>query len=225
MDIRIPGGWENVLKDETTKEYYINLMNFLEDEYSNYEVFPPKELIYSALETTSFEDVKVVIVGQDPYHDVGQAHGMAFSVQAGVKTPKSLQNIYKELNQEMGLSIPNNGYLKKWADQGVLLINNVLTVRAHEADSHKKSGWEYFTTAVIEALNKKTTPVVFLLWGNNAKSKGLLINNPKHLILSAAHPSPLSASRGFFGCNHFKLANEFLIKNKIKPIDWQIEDI
>ena len=181
--------------------------------------------IFNALHFTSYADTKVVILGQDPYHGPNQAHGLSFSVNPGVKTPPSLLNIYKELHSDLNCYIPNNGYLKKWADQGVLLLNTVLTVRAGEANSHKNKGWEEFTTQVIKALNKKETPVVFILWGNNAISKESLITNPKHFIIKSVHPSPLSASRGFFGSRPFSKTNEFLISTNQKPIDWQIENI
>ncbi|MBO4680070.1 MAG: uracil-DNA glycosylase [Lachnospiraceae bacterium] len=221
----IENEWLEYLKPEFSKPYYRALYNFVKEEYSSREIFPPSDKIFSALEHTSVKDVKVVIIGQDPYHEPGQAHGMSFSVLPGVKTPPSLQNMYKELNSELGCYIPNNGYLVKWADQGVLLLNAVLTVRSGAANSHKGKGWEQFTDAVIRAVNAQNRPVVYLLWGSNARAKKALINNPKHLVLETVHPSPLSAYNGFFGCGHFKKANEFLEENGLKPIDWQIENI
>ena len=221
----IENEWLPYLKPEFAKPYYKTLYEFVKDEYTNHVIFPPSDKIFSALEHTSVKDVKVVIIGQDPYHEPGQAHGMSFSVLPGVKTPPSLQNMYKELNTELGCYIPNNGYLIKWADQGVLLLNAVLTVRSGAANSHKGKGWEQFTDAVIRAVNAQDRPVVYLLWGSNARAKKALINNPKHLVLETVHPSPLSAYNGFFGCGHFKKANEFLESNGIKPIDWQIENI
>ena len=221
----IENEWLEYLKPEFAKPYYKTLYNFVKEEYSTREIFPPSDKIFSALEHTSVKDVKVVIIGQDPYHEPGQAHGMSFSVLPGIKTPPSLQNMYKELNSELGCYIPNNGYLVKWADQGVLLLNAVLTVRSGAANSHKGKGWEQFTDAVIRAVNAQDRPVVYLLWGSNARAKKALINNPKHLVLETVHPSPLSAYNGFFGCGHFKKANEFLEKNGLAPIDWQIENI
>ena len=221
----IENEWLEYLKPEFSKPYYRELYNFVKEEYSTREIFPPSDKIFSALEHTSVKDVKVVIIGQDPYHEPGQAHGMSFSVLPGVKTPPSLQNMYKELNSELGCYIPNNGYLVKWADQGVLLLNAVLTVRSGAANSHKGKGWEQFTDAVIRAVNAQDRPVVYLLWGSNARAKKALINNPKHLVLETVHPSPLSAYNGFFGCGHFKKANDFLKENGLTPIDWQIENI
>lgn len=221
----IENEWLEYLKPEFSKPYYRELYNFVKEEYSTREIFPPSDKIFSALEHTSVKDVKVVIIGQDPYHEPGQAHGMSFSVLPGVKTPPSLQNMYKELNTELGCYIPNNGYLVKWANQGVLLLNAVLTVRSGAANSHKGKGWEQFTDAVIRAVNAQDRPVVYLLWGSNARAKKALINNPKHLVLETVHPSPLSAYNGFFGCGHFKKANEFLKENGLTPIDWQIENI
>jgi uracil-DNA glycosylase len=222
----IKESWKNELSNEIVKDYFNNLVSALEDEYSKGIIYPKPEDVFSAFRVTDLNEVKVVILGQDPYHGENQAHGMAFSVQPGIKTPPSLKNIYKELNEELNLSIPNNGYLMKWAEQGVFLLNTVLTVRAKEAASHKGLGWEKFTDEVIRILGKQNRPMVFMLWGNPAqKKKKLLGDNPKHLILEAAHPSPLSAYRGFFGCNHLKTANEFLKKNNYAPIDWQIDDI
>lgn len=217
--------WKNYLSSEFEKDYYKNLRKFLVNEYNSTVIYPNMYDIFNALHFTSYADTKVVILGQDPYHGPKQAHGLSFSVNPGVKTPPSLVNIYKELHSDLGCYIPNNGYLKKWADQGVLLLNTVLTVRAGEANSHKNKGWEEFTTKVIKALNEKETPVVFILWGNNAISKESLITNPKHLIIKSVHPSPLSASRGFFGSKPFSKTNEFLISTNQKPINWQIENI
>lgn len=217
--------WKNYLNSEFQKDYYIKLKEFLANEYNSKVIYPSSYDVFNALNFTPYEKVKVVILGQDPYHGPNQAHGLSFSVNPGIKTPPSLVNIYKELHTDLGCSIPNNGYLKKWADQGVLLLNTVLTVRAGEANSHKGIGWEFFTTKVIEVLNEKDTPIVFILWGNNAISKAKLITNPKHFIIKSVHPSPLSASRGFFGSKPFSKTNEFLISTNQKPIDWQIENI
>ena len=216
---------EGLLDDEFNKEYYQTLRNFLTNEYKTKTIYPDKYDIFNALHFTSYKDIKVVILGQDPYHGPGQAHGLSFSVNPGIKIPPSLLNIYKELNSDLGCYIPNNGYLKKWADQGVLLLNTSLTVRAGEANSHKSIGWEIFTDRIISLVNEKEDPVVFLLWGNNAIKKKNLITNKKHLILTSAHPSPLSASRGFFGSKPFSKINNFLISVNKKPIDWQIENI
>lgn len=217
--------WNEVIGSEFEKDYYKKIRNYLKGEYKNLEIYPKKEDIFNAMHYTAYKDVKVVIIGQDPYHEVGQAHGLCFSVNKGIKVPPSLVNIYKELNSDLNCYIPNNGYLKKWADQGVLLLNAVLTVRAGYAASHSKLGWQEFTDSIIKKVNEKDNPVVFMLWGNYARSKKELITNPKHLILETVHPSPLSASRGFFGCKHFSKANEYLKKNNIKEIDWQIENI
>ncbi|MBQ7751416.1 MAG: uracil-DNA glycosylase [Clostridia bacterium] len=217
--------WDALLADELQKEYIKELDAFLETEYQNGRVYPDKEDIFKAFKWTSYEDTKVVIFGQDPYHEENQAHGLAFSVQRGVDIPPSLQNIYKELKNELGLYIPNNGFLEKWARQGVLLLNASLTVRGGEANSHKGKGWEQFTDKVTELLNERKRPVIFLLWGNDAKRKEELITSPQHIILTAAHPSPLSANRGFFGCGHFEKVNNMLIAMNKAPIDWQIENI
>ena len=217
--------WVPYLKEEFAKPYYRELYDFVKKEYSEKIIFPPSKEILSALEHTSIKDVKVVLLGQDPYHERGQAHGMSFSVKPGVKIPPSLMNMYKELHDELGTYIPNNGFLEKWADQGVLLLNTCLTVREGLANSHKGKGWEQFTDAVIKAVNKQDRPIVYFLWGRNARDKKTLIDNPKHLVLEAAHPSPLSAYNGFFGCGHFRKANEFLKANGVKPIDLQIENI
>lgn len=217
--------WDEILKDEFDKEYYIKLREFLKTEYSTRVIYPPMYDIYNALKYTDYDDVKIVILGQDPYHGEGEAHGLAFSVKYGVPIPPSLRNIYKELHDSLGCKIPNNGYLKKWADQGVLLLNTSLTVRKDIANSHQNKGWEIFTDAVIRKLSERDKPVIFLLWGNNAKSKTALIDQHKHKVLTSVHPSPLSASRGFFGCNHFAKANKILEEMGDTPIDWQIEDV
>ena len=217
--------WKNILEDEFNKDYYQTLRNFLITEYKTRTIYPDKYDIFNALHFTSYKDIKVVILGQDPYHGPNQAHGLSFSVNPGIKTPPSLLNIYKELNSDLGCHIPNNGYLKKWADQGVLLLNTSLTVRAGEANSHKSIGWEIFTDKIISLVNEKEDPVVFLLWGNNAIKKKNLITNKRHLILTSVHPSPLSASRGFLGSKPFSKINNFLISINKKPIDWQIENI
>lgn len=219
----INNDWLEPLKPEFGKEYYKKLYLKVNEEYRNYEIFPAADDLFNAFHFTPLSKVKVVILGQDPYHNVGQAHGLCFSVKKGIEIPPSLVNIYKELNSDLGLKIPDHGYLKKWADEGVLLLNTVLTVRAHEANSHKGIGWEQFTDAAIKILNEQDRPIVFMLWGSPARAKKSMLNNPKHLILEAPHPSPLSVYRGFFGCKHFSKCNNFLIKNGIDPIDWQIE--
>lgn len=225
MNHLIGNDWDEILKDEFTKEYYLKLRAFLVEEYKNETVHPDKSDIFNALKFTSYEDTKIVILGQDPYHGSGQAHGLSFSVKKGVKVPPSLRNIYKELYMDIGCYVPNNGYLKKWTDQGVLLLNTSLTVRDGEANSHRNKGWETLTDRIIELLNEKNEPVVFMLWGNNAKSKEKLIINDRHFIIKSVHPSPLSASRGFFGSKPFSKANKFLKSIDELPIDWQIEDI
>ena len=221
--VNIGNEWDEILKDEFEKEYYLNLREFLKREYFTYHIYPNMYDIFNALKYTSYSDVKAVIIGQDPYHGQGQAHGLCFSVQKGVAVPPSLQNIYKEIYSDLGIPPANHGSLKKWADSGVLMMNAVLTVREGQANSHKGKGWEIFTDRVIELLNEREKPIVFLLWGGNAKQKMRLITNPNHLILQAAHPSPLSAFNGFFGCRHFSKANEFLANHGIEPIDWRID--
>lgn len=218
-------GWENILAEEFKKPYYKELYKKIKTEYDTKVVYPPSEEIFTAFNLTDIDKVKVLILGQDPYHEPGQAHGLSFSVKPGIQTPPSLQNIYKELHDEMNLYIPNNGFLTKWADQGVMMLNTVLTVRAHCANSHKGIGWEEFTDAAIRALNEQDRPIVYMLWGSNAQSKERMLNNKKQLVLKAPHPSPLSAYRGFFGCNHFIKCNEFLRENGLEEIDWQIENI
>lgn len=221
----INNDWLAAVSNEFKKPYYKDLYNFVKKEYDEVVVYPPAEDIFNAFHFTPLSEVKVVILGQDPYHNEHQAHGLSFSVLPGNDIPPSLQNIYKELHDDLGCYIPNNGYLKKWADQGVLLLNTVLTVRAHQANSHQGMGWEKFTDAVIEAVNAQDRPIVFLLWGAPAGRKAKMLNNNKHLVLTAPHPSPLSAYRGFFGCRHFSKTNEFLKNNGLGPIDWQIENI
>jgi uracil-DNA glycosylase len=217
--------FKEIIEEESKKEYFKELQSFVDEEYKNKTVFPERKNIYASLENTPFDKVKVVIIGQDPYHGEGEAHGFAFSVKPGIKIPPSLKNIYKELNAEYDCYIPNNGYLMKWAEQGVLLLNAVLTVEKDKPASHQGKGWETFTDRVIEEIDKKDEPVVFMLWGNFAKSKKELLNNRNHLVLESPHPSPFSARHGFFGNNHFKLTNEYLSKNGVEPIDWQIENI
>jgi len=217
--------FKDIIEEESKKDYYIKLHEFVENEYATKTIYPPKENIFFALKNTPYEYVKVVIIGQDPYHGEGEAHGMCFSVNPGIKTPPSLQNIYKEIRRDLGCKIPNNGYLLKWARQGVLLLNAVLTVQKDTPASHQGKGWEIFTDRIIEEINKKDTPVVFLLWGNFAKQKASLITNPKHLVLTSSHPSPFAVRYGFDGCSHFSKTNDFLTKTGQAPIDWQIDDI
>lgn len=221
----ITNHWLPALKPEFSKEYYRKLYAIVRQEYETRQIFPAAEDVFNAFGLTDLDQVKVVILGQDPYHEPGQAHGLSFSVKPGVDIPPSLQNIYKELQDDLGCHIPNNGYLKKWAEQGVLLLNTVLTVRAHAANSHRGIGWEQFTDAAIRALNTQDRPMVFILWGRPAQTKAVMLTNPQHLILKAPHPSPLSAYRGFFGSKPFSQTNRFLEKNGLTPIDWQIEDI
>lgn len=221
----LKNSWNDYLKDEFNKDYYLNLRRFLINEYKSRTIYPDKYDIFNALHYTDYNDVKVVILGQDPYHGPNQAHGLSFSVKPGVRIPPSILNIYKEINNDLGCFIPNNGYLKKWSDQGVLLLNTVLTVRAGEANSHKNIGWENFTDKVISILNERNDPIVFILWGRNAQNKQKLINNPIHFIVKSTHPSPLSAHRGFFGSKPFSKTNNFLTSINKKPIDWQIENI
>lgn len=216
--------WDNLLVEEFEKEYFINIAKFLKKEEQHYNIFPPKKNIFDCLKRVPYEKVKVVILGQDPYHGKGQAHGHSFSVLPKVMIPPSLKNIYKELHDDLGCYIPNNGYLLKWANQGVLLLNATLTVRENMANSHKDIGWSIFTDRIIELLGKREKPCVFILWGNNAKQKISFIGK-NHLILSSVHPSPLSASRGFFGSKPFSKTNEFLKAHGEIPIDWQIENI
>lgn len=220
----IQNDWLEPLKPEFSKPYYKELYQKVQEEYNTRLIFPPAEDIFNAFDFTPLSEVKVVILGQDPYHGDGQAHGLCFSVKPEVDTPPSLVNIYKELQSDVGCYVPNNGYLEKWAKQGVLLLNTVLTVRAHQANSHRGIGWEQFTDAAIRALNEQDRPIVFLLWGKPAQTKKSMLHNSKHLILTAPHPSPLSAHRGFFGCKHFSQTNAFLKEHGLEPIDWQIEN-
>lgn len=219
----IQNDWLEALQDEFKKPYYKKLFQTVKQEYSTRLVFPPADDIFNAFHLTPLKDVKVVILGQDPYHNVGQAHGLCFSVKKGVEIPPSLVNIYKELQDDLGCTIPEHGYLTKWADQGVLMLNTVLTVRAHQANSHRGIGWEEFTDAAIMALNGQDRPIVFILWGAPAQRKKSMLHNPNHLILEAPHPSPLSAYRGFFGSRPFSKTNAFLEQHGIEPIDWQID--
>lgn len=221
----ISNDWLTAIGGEFRQPYYTKLYEFVKEEYSTRQIFPPADDIFNAFHLTPLKDVKVVLIGQDPYHNDGQAHGLCFSVKPEVDIPPSLVNIYRELQDDLGCYIPNNGYLVKWASQGVLMLNTVLTVRAHMANSHHGKGWEQFTDAAIRALNEQDRPIVYLLWGRPAQLKKSMLNNPKHLILEAPHPSPLSAYRGFFGCKHFSKTNEFLKENGLEPIDWQIENI
>jgi uracil-DNA glycosylase len=221
----IANDWLEPLKPEFSKPYYKQLYMKIKEEYASRVIYPPSNEIFSAFELTPLKDVKVVVLGQDPYHNVGQAHGLCFSVRPDVEIPPSLVNIYKELHDDLGCYIPNNGYLVKWAKQGVLMLNTVLTVRAHQANSHRGIGWEEFTNAAIRVLNEQDRPIVYILWGSPAQKKKAMLNNPKHLILEAPHPSPLSAYRGFFGSRPFSQTNAFLEKNGIEPIDWQIENV
>lgn len=218
--VHLGNDWDTVLKGEFEKPYYLNIRQFLKSEYSSRTVFPSMHDIFNALKYTPFENTKVVILGQDPYHEPGQAHGLSFSVKKGVKIPPSLVNIYKELHDDIGMPIPNHGELTSWAKQGVLLLNATLTVRQGQANSHQKIGWATFTDNVIKALNKSERPIVFLLWGGNARSKKAFITGKHHLILEAVHPSPLSAYGGFFGCRHFSRANAFLKSTNQSPINW-----
>lgn len=217
--------WHDLLQDEFNKDYYLKLRELLINEYKDKTVYPDKYDIFNSLHYTPYKDVKVVILGQDPYHGPNQAHGLSFSVKPGVPAPPSLVNIFKELNNDLGCYIPNNGYLKKWAEQGVLLLNASLTVKSGQADSHKSIGWEYFTDKIISILNDRQEPIIFMLWGKNAQSKLIIINNLRHYIIKSVHPSPLSAHRGFFGSKPFSKANELLVSIGKEPIDWQIDNI
>lgn len=222
----IQNDWLEAVGGEFKKPYYKELYEFIRQEYSTRVIYPPADDIFHALHLTPLHEVKVLILGQDPYHNEHQAHGLSFSVLPEQKEiPPSLQNIYKELQDDLGCQIPNNGYLKKWAEQGVLMLNTVLTVRAHQANSHRGKGWEQFTDAIIRAVNEQDRPIVYMLWGRPAQTKIPMLNNPKHLILKAPHPSPLSAYRGFFGCCHFSQANAFLESHGVAPVDWQIENL
>ena len=217
--------WAEYLNLELTEPYYIKLREFLINEYKTRTIFPSMHDIFNALHYTSYQKTKVVILGQDPYHGPRQAHGLSFSVQPGVEAPPSLLNIFKELHTDLGCTIPNNGCLVPWAEQGVLLLNAVLTVRERQANSHQGLGWEQFTDKVISLLNERTEPMVFILWGKPAQKKKMMITNPNHFVIESPHPSPLSAHRGFFGSKPFSKANEFLIKNNIQAIDWQLPNL
>ena len=219
--VNIGNDWDLLLEEEFNKDYYLKLREYLKAEYSTQRIYPSMYDIFNALKFTPYESTKAVILGQDPYHGEGQAHGLCFSVKKGVIPPPSLKNIFKELSSEYGISEPNSGELTGWANQGVLLLNTTLTVREGKPQSHKGQGWEILTDKIISLLNDKTTPTVFLLWGSNARAKSKLITNPRHLVLESAHPSPLSAYNGFFGCNHFIKANEFLRKNNMCEINWK----
>lgn len=221
----ITNDWARYLDAEYKKEYYKNLYQKVNEEYSSYQIFPHADDIFNAFHLTPLNKVKVVILGQDPYHNFDQAHGLCFSVKPGIDIPPSLVNIYKELKEDLGCYIPNNGYLVKWAEQGVLMLNTVLTVRAHVANSHRGIGWETFTDAAIRVLNEQNRPIVYILWGRPAQMKKSMLTNKNHLILEAPHPSPLSVHRGFFGSRPFSKTNDYLRSKGIKPIDWQIEDI
>lgn len=212
--------WEPIINNEIQKPYFQDLKNFIKQEYATKTIYPHGRDIFKAFELTDFDNVKVVIIGQDPYHNINQAHGLCFSVPIGEDIPPSLQNIFKELKSDLGTNIPDNGNLLRWASEGVLLLNAILTVEAHKPLSHSNKGWEIFTENIIKALNQDDKPKVFLLWGNYAKSKSKLITNSNHLVLMANHPSPLSAHRGFFGCKHFSKTNEFLVNNNRKPVNW-----
>ena len=221
--VHIGNSWDILLKGEFEKDYFLKLREFLKEEYSSRIIYPDMHNIFNALKLTPYENVKVVILGQDPYHGPGQAHGLCFSVRKGVEPPPSLKNIFKEISTEFGCPIPPHGELTSWAEQGVLLLNTVLTVRSGTPNSHKGKGWEILTDKIISLLNERTEPIVFLLWGANARSKKSLITNSRHLVLETVHPSPLSAYNGFFGCDHFKKANIFLRNNGLEIIDWSIK--
>ena len=225
MNVKIEDSWRQHIGDEFDKQYFVDLTNFVKEEYLHTPCYPPGKLIFNAFNLCPFDDVKVVIIGQDPYHEPGQAMGLSFSVPAGIPFPPSLVNIFKEIQMDLGTPMPQTGDLTRWANQGVLLLNTVLTVRAHQANSHQGRGWEQFTDAVIQAVNAQDRPIVYLLWGAPAGKKAAMLTNPKHLVLKAPHPSPLSAYRGFFGCRHFSKCNEFLKANGVEPIDWQIPNI
>lgn len=217
--------WNEINEAEKQKPYFQKLQAFVDDEYKKGTCYPPYDKIFNAIMATPYEKVKCVILGQDPYHEPDQAMGLSFSVNKGVPIPRSLQNIYKELQNELGCYVPNNGDLTPWAEQGVLLLNAILSVRAHAAASHEGVGWETYTDTLLQALNEKKEPVVFMLWGNFARSKKVFLTGKQHLVLECPHPSPFSADRGFFGCGHFKKCNDFLVSNGLKPIDWQIKNI
>ena len=225
MDVKIASDWKELLAEEFQKPYFSELVNFVKGEYASTTVYPAGKNIFRAFDKCPLESLKVVIIGQDPYHGVGQANGLCFSVDDGVQFPPSLQNIFKEVSEDVGVQMPSSGNLDRWAEQGVLLLNAVLTVRAHQAASHAGRGWEQFTDAVVRAIAQKKEGVVYMLWGNYAQKKGQIANPQRNLILKSVHPSPLSVYRGFFGCKHFSKTNEILIKNGETPIDWQIKNI
>ena len=218
--VHIGNDWDEILKNEFSSEYYLKLRQFLKHEYSHYKIYPPATEIFNALKYTPFSETKVVILGQDPYHGYGQAHGLCFSVKEGIKFPPSLQNIFKEIKSDLGIDIPTSGNLTRWANQGVLLLNATLTVRAHQAGSHQRKGWEEFTDAAIRSLAEQREHLVFILWGAYAQKKGAFIDRSKHLVLASAHPSPLSAYNGFFGNKHFSRANDYLVEHGMSPINW-----
>lgn len=220
MDVKIDASWKRVLQDEFEKPYFAQLTSFVRDEYKTKKIFPPGNMIFSAFDHCPFDKVKVVVIGQDPYHNDGQAHGLCFSVNTGVDFPPSLINIFKEIERDLGKPMPTSGNLERWADQGVLLLNATLTVQAHSAGSHQGRGWETFTDAVIRKVAQEKEHVVFMLWGNYAQQKGAVVDGQKHLVLKSVHPSPLSAYRGFIGCGHFSTANNYLISNGLNPINW-----
>ena len=220
MDVKIDASWKKVLQDEFEKPYFAQLTNFVRDEYKTKKIFPPGNMIFSAFDHCPFDKVKVVIIGQDPYHNDGQAHGLCFSVNTGVDFPPSLINIFKEIERDLGKPTPTSGNLERWAEQGVLLLNATLTVQAHSAGSHQGHGWETFTDAVIRKVAEEKVHVVFMLWGNYAQRKGAVVDGQKHLVLKSVHPSPLSAYRGFIGCGHFSAANNYLIEKGLSPIHW-----
>lgn len=222
--VHIGNSWDDILSEEFKKPYYLALREFLKKEYATQTIYPNMYDIFNSLKYTSYEDVKAVIIGQDPYHGPNQAHGLCFSVKRGVIPPPSLQNIFKELKNDLGIDPPNNGELTDWARQGVLLLNAVLTVREGQANSHKGKGWEQLTDEIIRKLNDRDKPIAFILWGANAKAKAQFVTNPIHAVFTAAHPSPLSAYNGFFGCRHFSKVNSFLQQNGIAPIDWRISN-
>lgn len=220
MNVKIESSWKEQLENEFEKEYFVRLTEFVREEYRTKKVFPPAKLIFNAFEHTPFDKVKVVILGQDPYHNDGQAHGLSFSVNEGIPQPPSLVNIFKEIQSDLGISVPVSGDLTRWADQGVLLLNASLTVVAHQANSHQGKGWENFTDATIRKLSEERDHLVFLLWGSYAQKKALFIDGSKHLVLKAAHPSPLSVYRGFFGCKHFSQTNTYLVQTGQTPVQW-----
>ncbi|MBR1664268.1 MAG: uracil-DNA glycosylase [Ruminococcus sp.] len=222
--VHIGNSWDEILKDEFKKEYYLKLREFLKIEYKREKIYPDMYDIFNSLKYTDYNDVKAVILGQDPYHNPGQAHGLCFSVKAGIEPPPSLKNIFKEMQADLGIAPPDNGELTDWTKQGVLLLNTVLTVREGKPNSHKGKGWEILTDEIIRKLNDRNVPTAFILWGGNAKAKRPLITNPCHAVFTAAHPSPLSAYNGFFGCRHFSAVNEFLRQNGIAPIDWKLSN-